>query len=266
MEQLQTKGDVIQYGDVLAGVGSVTLAGTTMRVHSYCVDGVMIDTGSKSLVQAMQPYFEQAQYDAVFLTHYHEDHTGNVDVLQNVPVYLHALSQPKAAYNERLPHYRALYWQQPPTFSAQIAPATFTSRQHTWDILHTPGHTDDHIALFNRNMGAVFTGDLFVTPKPRIVLMSENIIDTLASLKKVQALPFETMYCAHAGMLTNGHELLALKIDFIEQLIDRVETAHKEGYSFDEIVHLLLPKVPPMVTFSNKEWDASYIVRAILNR
>lgn len=265
MFKLETSGDILTYGTVKAGVGSVQLAGTKMTVHSYCVDGVLIDTGAKSLYRAMQPFFAGINYDRIVLTHYHEDHTGNVDMLVNVPVYIHEIAQPLTARNPAIPHYRKMYWQQPPAFASQPLPKTFRSINDTWEVIETPGHTKDHVAFLNKDIGAVFTGDLFVTPKPKIVLIDENIIDTYASLQRLNAVDFDTLYCAHAGQLANGKDLLAMKINYLEHLIERVLHARDTGLSIDEITEQILPHEPPMVAFSGREWDAVHMVRAILN-
>ena len=264
MYKVELSGQVMRFDEVTAGVGVVRLEGTQMVVHSYCVDGVLIDTGSASLAAVFKPFFDSVSYDQIMLTHYHEDHIGNMNIVQSVPIFIHASSQPKTETPCQLPAYRQQYWGQPSPFISQALPTTFTSRTHTWQVIETPGHTQDHVAFLNESIGALFSGDLFVTPKPRIVLVDENIMDTWRSLKYVMQYDFDSVYCAHAGLLKNGKEMIQAKIDFIEHIIGEVAHARRSGMTLAAITEQIFPKTAPIVSYSNGEWSSTHIVRAIL--
>jgi len=63
-------------GDVEWVHRKVESAQSKMGVNVFVTDGLMIDTGSESLLSDWIPFFQSVDFDQVVLTHYHEDHTG----------------------------------------------------------------------------------------------------------------------------------------------------------------------------------------------
>lgn len=85
----------------------------------------------------------------------------------------------------RIPLYRQHVWGNVGPFHSKSLHRNFQSRNDHWTVIDTPGHTKDHVAFLNKSKGILFTGDLFITPKVRVVIVDENILDTLQSLKKL---------------------------------------------------------------------------------
>jgi len=73
-------------------------------------------------------------------------------------------------------------------------------------VIETPGHSPDHVALYSKEQGALFTGDLVVTPRPTVLLKGENVPQIIASLRCLLAYDFSTVYCAHAGPIRKGSD------------------------------------------------------------
>ena len=74
--------------------GSVKFQAIQLNVHCFEVDGVLIDSGSASLLESFKPFFEQLDMEQTVLTHYHEDHSGGVKFLQQsfqIPVFMNSL-------------------------------------------------------------------------------------------------------------------------------------------------------------------------------
>lgn len=266
---IKTKSDTFQHGDVFGVNCTIKTPSIAMSVHSFVVDGVVIDTGSKTLRREFDPFFQESDFDQIVLTHFHEDHTGNAARLReqyDVPIYIHQMSAHLTEEKQRIPLYRKLVWGDVETFSSKPLTRTFQSRQDRWRVIDTPGHTKDHASFLNESKGILFTGDLFIAPKVKVVLIDENIIDTLHSLKKIMTLDFEDIYCQHAGHLKNPHKMIHLKIDYLEELEGTILTLQKEGKDIYEITAELFPNNYPIIAASNTEWSPIHIVRAFLNR
>lgn len=247
----------------------VQIPGAPMNVYSFLLDGVLIDTASTGLRTQFFEFIEHKTVDHVLHTHFHEDHIGNTaEVIQKfgIEAYIHPMSLTKTPTEMRLPRYRQNVWGPPPTpFTSHAYNSTFASKNSVWDIIPTPGHTEDHVALYNRQHGYLFTGDLFVTPKPKIVLVDENILATMASLEKVQKLDFDTMICHHAGVLENGQALIDMKLNYLKELQYRVQKFMNEGLDVFEITKTIFPKQYPIVEHSNSEWSAMHMIRVLMN-
>lgn len=269
MIKVEKSSEIKKENDVLMAKCTANVPGSPMSVYSFNIDGILIDTGSSSLLEEFKPYFHEADFDAVYITHFHEDHTGNAAYLQkemDIPVFIHSSSASFTPKPFQIPIYRQVVWGNSAPFSSTALGETFTSRNHTWDVIETPGHTKDHVAFYNRDIGAMFTGDLFVSPKVKVVLAEENILNTRASLQKLLAYDFEDMYCCHAGYVKNGKKLIQLKIEYIDELENKVLTLAKQGKDVHEITAELFPTPYPIIAISHTEWSPVHMVRVILNR
>ena len=269
MIKIEKSSEIKKENGILMAKCTAHVPGIPMSVYSFNVDGILIDAGASSLAEPFKPYFDEADFDAIYITHFHEDHMGNVASLQEqrkVPAYIHPSSAPYTHKPFRIPTYRQLVWGQPAPFASTPLSQTFTSRNHTWEVIETPGHTKDHVAFYNRDLGAMFTGDLFVAPKVKLVLIDENILDTLDSLKKMEAYDFDDMYCCRAGHVKDGKKLIRLKIDYIEDLEGKVLALAAQGKDIHEITAELFPTPYPIIAASNTEWSPIHMVRTLLNR
>lgn len=269
IQSIETKRDTFQHGDVFGVNCTIKTPDISMSVYSYAVDGVLIDTGSKTLRHEFQAFFNEADFDQVMVTHFHEDHVGNAALLEkqyDVPIYIHQMSTHLTELETRVPLYRKQIWGSGEPFTSNPLPCTFQSRNDHWSVIDTPGHTKDHVAFLNESKGILFTGDLFITPKVKVVIIDENILDTLQSLKKIAALQFDEIYCQHAGRLTNPHRMIQMKIDYLEEVEGKVLHLQKEGKDVHEITAELFPKKHPIIHASNTEWSPIHIVRSFLNR
>ncbi|MBG9548983.1 MBL fold metallo-hydrolase [Cytobacillus firmus] len=247
--------------------GQIKFQGVSLNVYSYLTDGVLIDTGAQSLHKFFEPFIDEADFDQIMITHFHEDHSGcatYAEKTKKLPIYLNKTSIPSCEKRADYPLYRKLFWGNRKPFRAQAMPDSFSSRKALWDVIDTPGHAFDHKAFLNRETGQLFTGDLFVSEKTKVVLAEESIPEIIRSLERVLAYDFEDVFCSHAGYLENGRAALQRKRNYLLAIQDEVLTLDIEGHPADAICQKLFPKKYPIVKFSRGEWDSRHIVTSIL--
>jgi endoribonuclease LACTB2 len=252
---------------VQAGNGTVAFQGVKLNVHSFSVDGVLIDTGSASLEKEFQPFFKQQDIDQVVITHFHEDHTGCAAFLQeelNLPIYMNDMMLEYCKKKPDYPLYRKVIWGKRRPFHGKAIGKTFSSRNAIWDVIDTPGHAIDHLAFLNRETGQLFTGDLYCQEKTKVILREESIPTIIDSLKKVLTFDFGEVFCCHAGHLKDGRAALQRKLDYLLELQGKIIKLHDDGMSSSQISITLFPKKYPITLLSSGEWNSMHIINSII--
>ncbi|UOQ94817.1 MBL fold metallo-hydrolase [Halobacillus shinanisalinarum] len=260
---------VYEKEDVICVKGNIEGSGRKGRtVYVFLVDGMLIDTGPKCLESDLIPFYEDHSIELVTLTHSHEDHTGTASWIQEnreIPIYIHEKGINICAQSCPYPKYRQMAWGIRKEFTALPLGETIQSRSQKWKVIYTPGHADDHISLFHEETGRLFSGDLFVDPKTKVIMDSESIPVIMNSIRTLLSYDFESMFCCHAGYIQDGKRMLKQKLTYLENLCSEVNSLHKEGLSIDEINKKLFPKKYPIVAVSGGEWDSLHIVSSIIS-
>jgi glyoxylase-like metal-dependent hydrolase (beta-lactamase superfamily II) len=253
--------------NVFMANGTVKFHSVRMNVYSFITDGIAIDAGPHALKDGLIPFFQNHPMDALYCTHIHEDHTGNANWLQqqyDVPIYINEKSVNEAEKNGKYPIYRRLFWGKRNAFQPTPMPEKFTSRNGEWISIFTPGHSYDHMALLNKTTGQLFSGDLYVQRKTKVILEDESIPQIIQSLKHILTFDFAEVFCHHAGYLKDGRTKLQNKLDYLEQLNGEVLELHRQGLSVDEIHRHFFPKKYPIIAFSFGQWNSKHIITSIL--
>lgn len=261
----QTK--ISEISDVRYIEGIVSFKSIKLNVLSFEIDGILIDTGAASLLKEFKPFFSQADIDQVLITHFHEDHTGGAAYLQKeygLPIYMNEITIEECAEKANYPLYRKLFWGKRAPFKAQSIGQTFTSRKVAWQVIHTPGHAKDHLAFLNQGTGQLFSGDLYVQPKTKVVLREENIPQIIQSLEHVLTYEFDEVFCCHAGYVKSGRKALLNKLNNLKELQEKILTLQKQGYDEQEIHQEIFKKRYPITLLSFGEWNSTHITRSIL--
>ena len=252
---------------VQAANGTVAFQGVKLNVHSFAVDGVLIDTGSASLEKEFQPFFKQQEIDQVVITHFHEDHTGCAAFLQrelNLPIYMNDMMLEYCKKKPDYPLYRKVFWGKRRPFHAKAIGKTISSRNAIWDVIDTPGHAIDHLAFLNRETGQLFTGDLYCQEKTKVALREESIPTIIDSLQRVLTYEFGEVFCCHAGYLKDGRAALQRKLDYLLELQGKIIKLYEDGLAPNQISKALFPKKYPIIFLSRGEWESMHIVNSII--
>ncbi len=248
--------------------GMVKLGKVSLNVYCYMIDGVLIDTGSKSLSKYFEPFLLGADIDQVVLTHIHEDHSGCASILQQtreIPIFIHDMSVQDCERNPDYPLYRKVFWGKRKPFKAKTIGSSFSSRTGDWDVIETPGHAKDHLAFLNKETGQLFSGDLYVQTKTKVVLREESIPTIIRSIEHLLTYEFDEMFCSHAGYIKDGRKSLENKRDYLLHIQQQVIEHHQEGLSPQQIHDTIFPRKYPITKLSSGEWDSIHIVTSIID-
>lgn len=258
---------MIEYDDLVQAELSVELLGNKLLVSVFLIDGLLIDTGPTSKKSTLISLYNDWNIREVILTHHHEDHTGLAGWLhrnKSIPIYIHPLGVDSCVNKEKLPLYRRLFWGNKEAFQPLPLGQNFNTPHYSWDIIHTPGHTHDHITLYNREKGWMFGGDLYVQSKPRSAFSFESIPTMIVSLKKILTYDFNTYICSHVGIVKEGREIIKRKLDYLIKIEERVLYLYERGMSPNQIRVKLFPKNSFTTYVSFFESSPKHIVTSII--
>ncbi|QST00337.1 MBL fold metallo-hydrolase [Pontibacillus sp. ALD_SL1] len=256
-----------EHGGVTSVLGEVSFGGFAMSVYIFYVDGMLVDTGAPRMLEDFKPFYKETPIEFVSLTHPHEDHTGTAKWLQDeldLPVYIKKEAIPECEVEANLPLYRERIWGSRKPFSPLPFDTTIESNHHSYQLIHTPGHERNHIVLYDEERGRLFSGDLFVHPKPKVMMEDESIPVMMRSIRRVLQLDFQEMFCQHAGFIPNGKEAMREKLNYLEELSGQVHDLYNKGHNIEEINAQLFSKVPKIVYHSSNEYDSKNMIRTIL--
>src|SRR5262249_13631496 len=125
--------------------------------------------------------------------------------------HVHAAAVPLLEHGYVQEAYRRLAWGRPPRVRARALGAELATRALRFEVVHTPGHSPDHVCFFERERGWLFTGDLFLAERLRYLRADEDLDALVASLERVSALPAREVFCAHRGPVRGGVDALRRK-------------------------------------------------------
>lgn len=209
----------------------------------YFTDGLLVDSGPPNLERDVLRMFQELAPRQCVTTHHHEDHSGNHRLLHEqlrITPLAHALAVGRIAAPETRPHlYRRVAWGVPAPARVQAVGEWLETPKFRFHVVPTPGHAEDHIALYEPDRRWLFSGDLYLAPKLRYLRADENIYAMLDSLRRVVALEPAVLFCQHRGQVTGATAMLRRKLDFLVELGERIRDLHNKGLNQNEIARAL---------------------------
>lgn len=257
------------YRGVKMAAGYRVFAGYGLNTCSFWVDGVIVDTGPRSLREAFRRFFAGQRVEKVVLTHSHEDHSGNGALLQaqGIPVYVHPSAVAEVARPVRVPFYRWVFWRSRSPFQAQPLPEVVeTAGGRRLYVIPAPGHAPDHVAYYYPEEGVLFTGDLFVSTSTKLGMRQEDYGAWMQTLAKLLEYDFDLVCCGHAGIVPQGKEALAEKLHKLQELKDTILNLQEKGWTDREIEKKLFPHYRKVELLSGGEWGSIHLIRAFMHK
>jgi glyoxylase-like metal-dependent hydrolase (beta-lactamase superfamily II) len=254
-----------RYGDVtrlrMSSAGSRAVG---LDVSAYVVRGVMIDVGFRRVERELVAAAKAAGVRGAIVTHWHEDHAGNVGALAAMGLPI-AMREDTAGILCERPHiqlYRRVVWGWPRSLG--ISPAPFDAGG--LETIHTPGHSTDHQVVWDAATRTLFSGDLWLGVRARILHATEDPYRIIESLRAVLALRPERMFDAHRGLVTRPVDALRAKIAWMGETVEAIEERIRRGESDRQIVRDVLGGEEMAAVLSRGDYARRNFVRAVRAR
>lgn len=228
------------YEEVLGfKLGYAPFGKPSMFSHCYFVDGLLIDTGHHRARNAVQKIAKSLPIEQIYVTHHHEDHTGNLALLQkqfNCPTYS---SEQCATLMKNPPVLTFAQWM---VWGSRRAYPVLQPKQHviqtpqfTFEIIPIPGHAQDMVALYERERQWLFSADLYIHAYISYFTADEKIVEQIQSIRSILELDFKALFCGHSPQLKDAKNRLSDKLLFLEDFYEKAKHLHQKGYTEKEI-------------------------------
>lgn len=230
----------LQYEEVQGfKLGYAPIGKPSMFSHCYFIDGLLVDTGHHRARAAVMNLTQNLPIKQIYVTHHHEDHTGNLDLLQNqfdCPAYASSLCVAKMQNPPALTFAQWMVWgDRKASTRLQAEDNYIKTPNFTFEIIPIPGHARDMVALYERNRGWLFSADLYINTYINYFTKDENIVQQMQSIQSILKLDFKAMFCGHKPQLKNAKQHLADKLDFLKNFYQQVTQLYQKGANAKEI-------------------------------
>jgi glyoxylase-like metal-dependent hydrolase (beta-lactamase superfamily II) len=257
--RVERHGDVVQLRMTSAGGRAIGLG-----VSAYIVNGVMIDSGFPHARSELLAAVRSLGVRGVVITHWHEDHAGNAPALAANGVAISARDETLSILRSRpgIQLYRHVIWGRPPRFAGERA--TFDAEGLA--LIHTPGHSPDHQVVWDGSTRTLFSGDLWLGVRARVIHYDEDPYRIIESLHVTLALEPARMFDAHRGAVLDPVEAIRAKIDWLGSTLTEIEQRVEQGWSDREIVRRVLGGEEAAALISRGSYSRRNLVQAARRR
>jgi len=216
-------------------------------VNAFLVGDTLIDTGTNRARRPFLAALKGKKIARIVNTHHHEDHVGNNREIQErfgIPAYAHPLALPflETPRLNRLRPYQRIVWDWPEPSAGTPLGKSVDAGGFRFDVIPSPGHTDDHVCLYEPERRWLFTGDLFCGTAFVYLRWDENYSVILGTLQKLAKLDIDMIFCSLKGAVAKGGDALKRKISRMEELHSRVMDLHGKGLPPERIRDQVLGK------------------------
>jgi glyoxylase-like metal-dependent hydrolase (beta-lactamase superfamily II) len=148
------------FGEVeMIRLGYSPIGSPLMSVFMYVVDELLIDTAQHRMAKVVMGLLREKNLSRIILTHHHEDHSGNADMISSrhaIPVMAHPLAAEKLRLGFPIRPYQHLVWGKTPAVAVTPLIDAVETNRFTLTPVHTPGHSKDHIVFFENQRQSLY--------------------------------------------------------------------------------------------------------------
>jgi ribonuclease/clavin/mitogillin len=253
--------DVTRHGDVTRlRLWTRRSAAVGYDVSAYLVRGIVVDSGFPHVRRDVEAALAELRPRGVIVTHWHEDHAGNAPTLSAThPMWMPEYTERKLRERQQVKFYRHFTWGRPTALVNGLTPLDFSPLR----AIATPGHSPDHHVVFDPETATLFSADLWLGVKVRVMGASEDPYEIIASLDRAIALRPVRMFDAHRGLVTHPVAALEAKRNWLRDTVGEVERRLAAGDSEGSIVRAVLDGEERTAFVSQGEYSRRNLVRAV---
>jgi glyoxylase-like metal-dependent hydrolase (beta-lactamase superfamily II) len=257
-------------GSVLRFVMARRLLGKDLyRSACYLVDGLLVDSGIPHLSGKIAKALSGHHISAIVNTHAHEDHMGANAILQQsrrLPVFAHRAALPTLSdpgLLVLLPYQRVFFGKPLPSTGEPLGDVLHTERRR-FRVIHSPGHSPDHVVLHDAEKGWIFSGDAFIGGQDRVFRSSYDIGEMVGTLRNLASLGAEVLFTGMGNVVRNPARQIERKLSYYEEMSHRVRKLVREGMDEPEVASLLFPGDRTVRFVTSGNFSAEHLVRSFL--
>jgi glyoxylase-like metal-dependent hydrolase (beta-lactamase superfamily II) len=256
MIRVQRHGNVTRF-EMSSAAGR--LIGYT--ASAYLIRGMLIDCGFHVAREHVRALVGRERPEGLFVTHYHEDHSGNIELLARAGIPIAASDETLATLRApaSIRFYRRVTWGEAPALRSAVSPLATDDFQ----LIAAPGHSFDHHVVLDKTDGTIFGGDLYLGVKVRVAHPGEDPRMLARTLRAVAALGPTRLFDAHRGLVKDPVPLLLAKADWTEESIAAIEARISAGATNAQIVRDLFGGESMPGYFSGGDYSRTNFVKAV---
>src|SRR5687768_7655347 len=203
-------------------------------VYVFRTRGTLIDSAFHGVRREFGAMLDEVRPSGVLLTHHHEDHAGNAELVARRGIPLGAAPDTLSAIRDIAPigFYRRFVWSPMPALRSAVIPHEPADLQ----LLHAPGHSPDHHVVWDPEQETLFSGDLFLGVKVRVARPGEDPRVLAGSLHAIARLPIRRMLDSHRGEIERPVEHLLAKATWLDDTVGLIDRLHAAGKGEREVL------------------------------
>lgn len=238
-------------------------------VAAYLVDGLLIDTGAPHTAEELLGFLRGREPRMVVNTHFHEDHVGADLLIRErfgVDVFAHPASVPLINRVPELRPYQEYVWGYPEPCEAQPLGKVVETPRFRFEVLETGGHSEGHICLAEMERGWCFSGDIFISERPRVIRADEDAAGLIASMRLLAGVNTArlVLFTSMGKIFEQGREALETCIAYLEETGERVGQLAAFGHSVDEIREELFSGGSSLAALTGGHFSTDNLIASLL--
>jgi glyoxylase-like metal-dependent hydrolase (beta-lactamase superfamily II) len=239
---------------------------------AYWVDGLLIDTGPAYIANQLGRVLQRFPVEQIVITHSHENQIGGLAQVHKrfpqAPIYAAARALPTIEEPTRLKPqlYRRFLWGVPAAFTNVLTldavDNVIRSNHYTFRVIETPGHTPDHISLYEPTQRWVFCSDAFIYGRDDAWTPEADLFGVISSLRTLASLHPERLFAGDGRVSRTPLPELHEKIGDLVKLTREVARLEAAGVRVPEIVARLFPSESILQFWTMGHYSATHLVEA----
>ena len=162
--------------------------------------------------------------------------------------------------------YQEQVWGYPEPSEVLFIPPVIRTDRFSFEVIETPGHSAEHVALVERSKGWCFSGDIFAGEAVRVIRPEEDMQTTVASLERLAALETQrlVLFPSSGRIVENGRKALMECAGYLRTLSRKAKDLQAHGRTVQEIINALFGGEHPRAQRTNGQFTTENLIRSVL--